>query len=65
MTRADYEMIAAVLASVKPDVKHGTVGEKRVWASIVRGLTARLAEGHPRFDVTRFHNACGYTGEGL
>lgn len=65
MSRADFEVVAMAMAEHRPDPKHGTVGEKRVWALTVRSLAAKLEAAYPSFNKDLFYKACGYTGEGL
>lgn len=65
MTRQEFMKIAEVLKTQRPDPKHATIGEQRVWALLVRAFATMLAADHPRFDQTVFYDAAGYAGEGL
>ena len=57
MTRRDYVAIAKVMSEVRPDPKHGTVGEKSLWQKIVTKLADVMAADR-NFDRERFQNAC-------
>jgi hypothetical protein len=63
MTAADYNKIAASLKLHKPDVKSGTVGEKRLWTKIVRELSTTFQRSNARFNEERFYAACEYPTE--
>lgn len=65
MSKQDYETIARVLLDKRPDPKQATIGERRVWALVVRGLADTLEGTYSGFDRGTFYQACGYTGEGL
>lgn len=65
LTRKDYTLIAEALAELRPDPKQATIGEKRIWAMMVRGLATRLEKDSLSFNRDLFYAACGYTGEGL
>ena len=55
MTKKDYVLIAAALASVKPT--HTAL--RTQWIMDIEALAARLATTNPRFDRARFLAACG------
>jgi hypothetical protein len=55
MSRKDYIAIAAVIKSVQRR------GETADWAAeaIASELAVLLKQDNPRFDMKRFHDACG------
>jgi hypothetical protein len=65
MTKRDFNLLARVLLSTKPDPKGGTIGERRVWARTVRAMAAELQSAHETFEIATFYAACQYAGEGL
>jgi hypothetical protein len=55
MTKKDFELIAAIFRSLKPnDAK-----ELRLWEQIVRQFTNKLTETNPNFQRLTFQRACG------
>lgn len=66
MTRQDFEMIAAVLLSERPDVEPAGAkpgwyaGARDEWSTMVLAFSGRLAGTSPRFDAARFLDAAGY-----
>lgn len=57
MTKKDYELIAKALKRRKPE--SGLSSERWQWEHDVVSLTLALEEDNPRFDRTRFQEACG------
>jgi len=57
MTRRDYETIARTLKRSKPNDKTATVGERRMWISIVNDLIEAFAQANPTFDAAKFREA--------
>jgi hypothetical protein len=57
MTRRDYETIARTLKRSKPNDKTATVGERRMWISIVNDLIEAFAQANPAFDAAKFREA--------
>lgn len=55
MTRKDYVLIAAVMATERPD---GNAMNYDVWRQIVGALGNALQDDNPRFDAQRFIDAC-------
>jgi hypothetical protein len=60
MTRKDYELIAAVFATVAEDALHDQVPASSTFTVLVSRLTERLAETNPAFNARRFREACGF-----
>lgn len=63
--RAESVLIAQVLKRARPDVKGGTIGERRVWSEITRELANLLGAQDPAFDRAAFWAEADYNGEGL
>jgi hypothetical protein len=60
MTRSDFGAVAKVLAQNKPHPKHGTIGERRLWTTLVNTF-ARTFSGRPAFDSDDFRTSAGMT----
>lgn len=58
MTRQNYIKLAAALKSAKPD--GDSVAAAHTWEKTVEAIAYVLKQDNPRFDYTRFFNACGY-----
>lgn len=64
MTRRDYVKLAACMAATKPAVDvHGNVdrGRRTQWEHDCACLSDTLKADNPRFDRTRFLQACTYS----
>lgn len=61
MEHRHMAFIAAVLADGKPDAM-ALIAEADQWNSIVMDFARALQRNNPKFDVQRFHAACGYGG---
>lgn len=57
MTRKDYEAIAAVLASTRPEPPVG-LDAYDLWLDVRNGIADACAEDNPRFNRTTFFIAC-------
>lgn len=65
MTRKDYVLIAAALASAQPDpYADGARFLERQHKRDCEDIADALASDNPRFDRARFLRACGITTEG-
>jgi hypothetical protein len=56
MTKKDFILIAKALHASKPSPKN--VDAWTAWCNVVSEFASRLACGNPRFDFTKFHEAC-------
>lgn len=69
MTKKDYELIALGLALSQPtvkmetDTKSGFYCHRTQWWNTVTYLANKLEDENPRFDRSKFENACGLTSE--
>lgn len=69
MTKKDYELIALGLSLSQPTVKMATDNKSEwqchryQWQNTVSYLADKLEDTNPRFDRSRFLNACGLTAE--
>lgn len=68
MTRKDYVLIAETLRELLADIDRESPGMREVLrgermgvASVARRLAEQLRQDNPRFDRTRFIEACGLT----
>jgi hypothetical protein len=68
MTRKDYVMIAETIRELladidreSPGMREVLTGERMGVASVARRLADQLRQDNPRFDRTRFIEACGLT----
>ena len=68
MTRKDYVMIAETIRELlgdidreSPGMREVLTGERMGVASVARRLAEQLRQDNPRFDRTRFIEACGLT----
>lgn len=68
MTRKDYVMIADAIRELLADIDRESPGMREVLrgermgvASVARRLADQLRQDNPRFDRTRFIEACGLT----
>jgi hypothetical protein len=68
MTRKDYVMIAETIRELLADIDRESPGMREVLrgermgvASVARRLADQLRQDNPRFDRTRFIEACGLT----
>ena len=68
MTRKDYVMIAETIRELLADIDRESPGMREVLrgermgvASVARRLAEQLRQDNPRFDRTRFIEACGLT----
>jgi hypothetical protein len=61
MTRKDYIAIAAQLKEACPVIEDGNTLHLRLaqWQKDVVAMATILARDNPRFDHTRFYEACG------
>lgn len=59
MTKKDYIMLAAVMKACRPDsALPDTDPSWKKWDEIIDELIPKLRADNPRFDVTRFMEAC-------
>jgi hypothetical protein len=62
MTKKDYVLIAALLAEIRSrygPLPNKSVSAARVLADVTTGIADILARDNPRFNRTRFFEACG------
>lgn len=59
MTKKDYELIAAVITSVRDPDRRMRLGHKHACDNIANEFARVLARTNPRFDRARFLKACG------
>ena len=57
MTQKDFQFIAAILFSLRPD-KYNEA-EHAAWRFTVDRFASRLWDDNPRFDLAKFMVACG------
>jgi hypothetical protein len=63
MTKQHFESIAAVLKSRRPaDDDHDT-HRCTAWRDMVIAFAAMCVKENPRFDASRFYDACGYSAK--
>ena len=56
MTKKDFQLIAAALLAAKPSAAN--IDKWTTWCNVVSEFSLRLAQTNPRFDASRFSNAC-------
>lgn len=56
MTKKDFRIIASALHASKPSPKN--IEQWTTWCNVVSEFASRLHAGNPRFDFTKFHDAC-------
>jgi hypothetical protein len=62
MTRKDYQMIADTLASFSKGISQN---DSRLWAEyaeLVQMFSVQMSQDNPRFDASRFFDACEVNG---
>lgn len=59
MTKKDFELIAAVLAAVKP-TELLSIPELDYWFSVSETFADALENRNPNFDRKKFLDACGW-----
>lgn len=62
LTRRDFQAVAAVLASTKPN-ERASIGVYMQWREDVEAIAGLLARSNPRFDLDRFLLACHVPSE--
>lgn len=59
MTKKDYIMLAAVMKACRPSASTPDADPSwKKWDEIIDELIPKLRADNPRFDVTRFMEAC-------
>ena len=56
MTKRDFELLAQMMAELRPEGDDAWI----MWKLTVKTLAERLAKTNPRFDVDRFFKACDF-----
>jgi hypothetical protein len=58
-----YEAIAEIIGDVDYSVSKGEVTDAQAYEVMVRALELLFIEDNPKFNLERFHNACGKVGK--